>query len=135
MPYKSDAQRRFFHAAEARGAIKKSTVEEFDKASKGKSLPEKVKAMYEGGEVSPEEYSEFSARYELSNGKESLEGQEEPSMSGNAAEYQSENPKQQYQGSPMPSEGYDRDATEQAGDDYNEYPQQEEEDERKRRFA
>jgi hypothetical protein len=41
MPYKSDAQRRFFHAAEARGDIKPSTVKEFDAASKGKKLPEK----------------------------------------------------------------------------------------------
>lgn len=41
MPYKSEAQRRFFHAAEARGDIKSSTVKEFDKASKGKKLPEK----------------------------------------------------------------------------------------------
>jgi len=43
MPYKSDAQRRYFHAAEARGEISPSTVKEYDKASKGKKLPEKVK--------------------------------------------------------------------------------------------
>lgn len=42
MPYKSDAQRKYFHAAEERGEISKSTVDEFDKASKGKDLPEKV---------------------------------------------------------------------------------------------
>jgi len=42
MPYKSDSQRRYFHAAEARGEISKDTVNEFDQASKGKSLPEKV---------------------------------------------------------------------------------------------
>ncbi len=41
-PYKSDAQRRYFHAAEARGDISPSTVKEFDAASKGKKLPEKV---------------------------------------------------------------------------------------------
>lgn len=41
MPYKSSAQRRFFHAAEARGEISSKTVKEFDKASKGKDLPEK----------------------------------------------------------------------------------------------
>jgi|SRR5882762_4211715 len=40
MPYKSDAQRRFFHAAEARGDISKKTVNEWDSASKGKKLPE-----------------------------------------------------------------------------------------------
>lgn len=40
MPYKSDAQRKFFHAAEERGGVPAKTVEEFDKASKGKKLPE-----------------------------------------------------------------------------------------------
>lgn len=42
MPYKSDSQRRYFHAAEERGEISKDTVHEFDEASMGKSLPEKV---------------------------------------------------------------------------------------------
>ena len=45
MPYKSDAQRKFFHS---KGAVKaglaKEQIEEYDKASKGKKLPEKVKA-------------------------------------------------------------------------------------------
>lgn len=43
MPYKSDAQRRYFHAAEKLGLIKESTVKEFDSASKNLILPEKVK--------------------------------------------------------------------------------------------
>lgn len=43
MPYKSDRQRRYFHAAEARGDISSKTVNEFDQASKGKKLPEKAK--------------------------------------------------------------------------------------------
>lgn len=42
MPYKSDSQRRFFHAAEAKGEMKPSVVKEYDKASKGKNIPEKV---------------------------------------------------------------------------------------------
>lgn len=42
MPYKSERQRRFFHAAEERGEIPKKTVEHWDKASKGKDLPEHV---------------------------------------------------------------------------------------------
>lgn len=42
MPYKSDKQRKFFHAAEERGEISHKTVHEFDEASKGKELPEKV---------------------------------------------------------------------------------------------
>lgn len=46
MPYKSDAQRRYFHAAEARGDISPKTVKEFDRASKGKELPEKVKQKH-----------------------------------------------------------------------------------------
>ena len=40
-PYKSDAQRRKFHAMEKRGEISKKTVDHWDKESKGKSLPEK----------------------------------------------------------------------------------------------
>lgn len=40
MPYKSDAQRRFFHAALNRGQIAADVVHEFDQASKGMKLPE-----------------------------------------------------------------------------------------------
>lgn len=41
--YKSDAQRKFFHTAAAKKAgISDKTVAEFDKASKGAELPEKV---------------------------------------------------------------------------------------------
>lgn len=43
MPYKSDAQRKKFHAMEDRGEISHSTVSEWDHASKGKKLPEHVK--------------------------------------------------------------------------------------------
>jgi len=41
--YKSDAQRRLFHAKAKRGEISKKTVERRDKKSKGKDLPERVK--------------------------------------------------------------------------------------------
>lgn len=41
MPYKSDAQRRYFHAALKRGDIKRSVVNEFDRASRGMRLPER----------------------------------------------------------------------------------------------
>lgn len=64
MPYVSDAQRRYFHAASKRGDISAKTVHEFDKASKGMDLPEHVKKahggmigcpkcghMFKGGEV------------------------------------------------------------------------------------
>lgn len=43
MPYKSEAQRRKFHALLAKGEISASTVKEWDRASKGKKLPERVK--------------------------------------------------------------------------------------------
>lgn len=43
MPYRSDAQRRFFHSPGAKKAgISKSEIKEFDKASKGKKLPERT---------------------------------------------------------------------------------------------
>ena len=42
MPFVSDKQRKYMHAAEDRGEIKKSVVDEFDKASKGKKLPEEA---------------------------------------------------------------------------------------------
>ena len=43
MPYKSEAQRKFFHTAAAKKAgIKESDVEEWDSASKGLKLPKRV---------------------------------------------------------------------------------------------
>jgi len=49
MPYKSDAQRRFFHSpGAAKAGITPAEVKEFDTASKGKKLPEKVKAKKNG---------------------------------------------------------------------------------------
>lgn len=45
MPYKSDAQRRFFHTDTAKKAgISSKTVKEFDTASKGLKLPKKKKS-------------------------------------------------------------------------------------------
>ena len=42
MPYKSDAQRKFFHTATAKKkGITSAMVEEFDQASKGKKLPKR----------------------------------------------------------------------------------------------
>lgn len=43
MPYKSEAQRKKFHAMLKRGEIGAATVAEFDRASKGKKLPARVK--------------------------------------------------------------------------------------------
>lgn len=52
MPFKSDAQRRFFHSPGAKKAgITDKEVNEFDQASKGMKLPERK--MAEGGEVAP----------------------------------------------------------------------------------
>jgi hypothetical protein len=42
MPYKSEAQRKKFHVLESQGRISHKTVREFDRASKGKKLPERV---------------------------------------------------------------------------------------------
>ena len=42
MPYKSDAQRKKFHVMLSKGEVSKSTVDEYDKASKGKKLPTRV---------------------------------------------------------------------------------------------
>ena len=45
-PYVSDAQRRFFHSSGAKKAgISSTTVKEYDQASKGKKLPEKVRFL------------------------------------------------------------------------------------------
>lgn len=41
-PYASDAQRKKFHVLEEEGKIRPKVVKEFDEASKGKKLPEKV---------------------------------------------------------------------------------------------
>jgi predicted transcriptional regulator len=44
MPYVSDKQRKFFHTKTAkRKGITAAMVEEYDKSSKGKKLPKKVK--------------------------------------------------------------------------------------------
>lgn len=43
MPYKSTAQRKKFHVLEKQGKISKKVVDEFDRASKGKKLPKRVK--------------------------------------------------------------------------------------------
>lgn len=44
MPYKSEAQRKKFHALLAKGKISEKVVAEFDAAAKGKKLPARVKA-------------------------------------------------------------------------------------------
>ncbi len=43
MPFVSDKQRKFMNWAASKGKIKQSTVNEFNKASKGIDLPESVK--------------------------------------------------------------------------------------------
>jgi hypothetical protein len=102
MPYKSDAQRRFFHAAESRGDIKPSTVEEFDKVSKGMKLPEHIKKLYEGGLIDEKEYQDFNARYHTSEGPEQREEQPMPAMGSEDGSKRTE-----HQDSEMPSKGAD----------------------------
>lgn len=42
-PYQSEAQRKFFHTARAKKqGITPAMVKEFDKASKGRNLPERI---------------------------------------------------------------------------------------------
>lgn len=55
MPFKSEAQRKFMNAAANRGEIKKSVVDEYNQASKGMKLPNKVKEHYKGGQVKDKE--------------------------------------------------------------------------------
>jgi hypothetical protein len=44
MPYRSEAQRKFFHTVSAKAAgITPAMVKDFDTASKGMKLPKKVK--------------------------------------------------------------------------------------------
>jgi hypothetical protein len=51
MPYKSDAQRKFFHTDSAKKAgITDAEVKEFDSASKGMKLPKYAKRRESGKE-------------------------------------------------------------------------------------
>lgn len=113
MSYKSDSQRKLFHALEARGEIKSSTVHEFDEASKGMKLPEHVKKLYEGGLIDDKEYGDFKSRYDLQDGeKESQDKQEQPSFSTDSgSRYEPHND------SPLPSDGYDEEMTQKVGEE------------------
>lgn len=42
MPYKSEAQRRFFNSEKGKEVVGKKNVEKFNRESKGLKLPEKV---------------------------------------------------------------------------------------------
>ena len=44
MPYRSEVQRRKFHAMLGRGEIASSVVDEYDRMSRGRSLPERIRA-------------------------------------------------------------------------------------------
>lgn len=48
MPYKSEAQRKKFHLLLKQGKVSQKMVDEFDKASKGKKLPERVAPKKKG---------------------------------------------------------------------------------------
>jgi hypothetical protein len=43
MPYKSEAQRKYFHANKAKLEAEGVDVDEWDRATKGKKLPKRVK--------------------------------------------------------------------------------------------
>ena len=63
MPYKSRAQQHYFHWLESKGKLPKKTVDEWDDASEGMHLPERMKArkMSSGGLVDKDdrEYNRF----------------------------------------------------------------------------
>lgn len=52
MPYKSEAQRKYFHAHEEELKKQGVNIKEWDKASKGKKLPKKVTKGMAGGMAS-----------------------------------------------------------------------------------
>ena len=52
MPYKSEAQRKYFHANEEKLKKQGVDIEEWDKASKGKKLPKKATKGMSGGMAS-----------------------------------------------------------------------------------
>ena len=64
MPYASDAQRRFFHAAAKRGEISPKTVSHWDKESKGKDIPETKKSNIAGIELQLSESNKRKKFYE-----------------------------------------------------------------------
>lgn len=54
MPFKSKAQQRFFHSpGAAKAGIKPGTVDEFDSASKGMKLPERIGPDKHGNTMMP----------------------------------------------------------------------------------
>jgi hypothetical protein len=46
--YKSEAQRRKFHALLKKGKLSQDVVDEYDSASKGKKLPERIRPKVKG---------------------------------------------------------------------------------------
>lgn len=57
MPYKSEAQRKYFHAHRAELERQGVDVDEWDRASKGKHLPNKAKKHeYAGDHVKPHKH-------------------------------------------------------------------------------
>ena len=64
MPYKSDAQRKFFHTNTAKKkGITSKVVAEFDSASKGKKLPKKVGKKKKAKKSNPGDlYNKFKSK-------------------------------------------------------------------------
>jgi hypothetical protein len=65
MPYKSDAQRRLFHAKENSGEFSHAMVKEWDSATKGMKLPEKLHKKASLGEAAAKYAMEKQAGEEL----------------------------------------------------------------------
>lgn len=54
MPYKSEAQRRYFHWAKSQGKISPSEVDKWDKESEGKKIPERLNKEKSGKHMNKE---------------------------------------------------------------------------------
>ena len=73
MPYKSEAQRRFFNSPAGKAKIGKEEVEHWNEVSKGKELPEKAEDNKSGFNASMHNYNNEVAKGNLDKAKSLLE--------------------------------------------------------------
>ena len=82
MPYKSEAQRRFFNSKKGKEVVGKKNVEKFNRESKGLKLPEKVgkddeienKRIYTKGSADSKPMNEKEIEKHLDEGLPSKSG-------------------------------------------------------------
>ena len=73
MPYKSEAQRRFFNSPVGKAKIGAEEVEHWNEVSKGKELPDKVEDTKSGFTSTMHKYNNEVAKGNLEKAKELLE--------------------------------------------------------------